>query len=390
VDVEALRDSPIGELIAISGTDGATGREYDHFAFLPAPLPPSIELSSATWTLVAAAEAALGRLDQAAQQVPEPALLRRPVLRQEAQSTSALEGTFAPFETVLASEPEDRAGLPVEVREVLNYVVAAEEGFEWVRRRPISTGLVERLQLTLVADTPSQHRDAGRLRERQVVVGAPGEPLEEARFVPPPPGDQLRAGLDDWIGWLRNPPADITPVARAAMAHYQFEALHPFSDGNGRIGRLLISLQLMRDDVLREPILVVSPWFEANRRDYQQGLFVLSETGRWDDWISFFARGVAASADATRARIEALLAWREDALRRVREAGLSGVAERVAGDLIGDPIVRAPTTARRHSITPQGAMLALRKLVELDLLVEQRIRGRVSFQAPQVLRLLRT
>src|SRR5215210_3697633 len=131
VDVASLRGSPIGRLVPINGTDGDTGRRYDHFAFLPEPLPASIDLGSRTWTQVAAAEAALGRLDQAAQQVPEPKLLRRPALRREAQSTTALEGTFAPFETVMASEPEERRRLPVEVREVLNYVVAAEEGFSW-------------------------------------------------------------------------------------------------------------------------------------------------------------------------------------------------------------------------------------------------------------------
>jgi Fic family protein len=290
---------------------------------------------------------------------------------------------------VLASEPEERRGLPVDVREVLNYVVAAEEGLRWVRERPITLGLVERLQKTLVADTPSEHRDAGRVRDRQVVVGARGSSIRKSRFVPPPPGDQLRAGLDAWLAWLRDPPADLAPVARAAMAHYQFECLHPFSDGNGRIGRLLIAMQLMQDAVLREPILVVSPWFEARRDECQDGLLDLSRTGRWDDWLMFFAAGVETSADATRNRVESLLAWREETLSRVRAAGISGVAERVAGELIGGPIVRAPTIARRHDITPQGAMLALRRLAGLGVVSEQRLGGRVQFVAAEALDLLR-
>lgn len=388
MDVAALTDSPVGSLVPIAGTDRVTGRGYQHFAFLPAPLPREVGLASRTWTRVAAAEAALGRLDQAGQQVPEPSLLRRPALRREAQSTSALEGTFAPFETVLASEPEERRGLPVEVREVLNYVVAAEEGFTWVRERPITVSLMERLQGVLVADTPSARRDAGRIREQQVVIGSPGTPIEESRFIPPPPGDQLRAGLEDWLVWLREPPADLAPVARAAMAHYQFEALHPFSDGNGRIGRLLIVMQLMQDAVLGEPILVVSPWFEAHRQEYQDGLLSLSQTGDWDAWIEFFASGVEASANTTRVRVQALLAWREDALGRVRAAGISGVGERVAGELVGAPIIRAPQVARRHGVTPQGAMLALRRLVALGLLAERRIGGRVSFVARDVMELL--
>lgn len=372
----------------ISGTDGLTARHYSHFAFLPDPLPRAVALSSAAWTQVAAAEGALGRLDQAGQQFPEPSLLRRPALRREAQSTSALEGTFAPFETVLASEPEDRRHLPADLREVLNYVVAAEEGFAWVRDRPITVGLIERLQQTLVADTPSERWDAGRIRERQVAIGPPDVAIEDSRFVPPPPGDQLRAGLDDWIRWAREPPPDLSTVAQAALAHYQFEALHPFADGNGRIGRLLIAMELVQRRVLREPIFVVSPWFEAHREDYQDGLLMLSRTGNWSEWVRFFAAGVTASADATRSRIENLLAWREVTLERVRGAGVSGVAERVAGELIGAPIVRAPQIARIHGVTPQGAMLALRRLAALEIVTERRVGGRVSFVAVEALGLL--
>jgi Fic family protein len=389
VDVDRLSLSPIGSLVPISGVDPNTGKDFEHFAYVPDPLPSTVTLASSTWKVVVTAEAALGRLDQAAQQFPEPALLRRPALRREAQSTSALEGTYAAIETVLASEPEERRGLSVELREVLNYVVAAEEGFSCVRDRPVTTSLIEHLQGVLVAGTPGERYDAGRVRQRQVFIGARGTPVLESRFVPPPPGVGLTAAVSDWAEWIRNPPEDLSPVVRAAMAHYQFESLHPFFDGNGRIGRLLIALSLMQDAVLREPILIVSPWFEARREAYQNGLLALSASGDWDGWITFFANGVANSADQTRSRVERLLAWREAALTRVRDAGVSGVAERVAGDLIGSPIVRAPVIAKEHQITPQGAMLALRRLAEVGLLVEQRANGRVTFVAEDPLELLR-
>jgi Fic family protein len=389
MDRERMAASPLGSVIPISGIDPSTGRQFEHFAYVPSPLPREITLQSSTWRQVAAAEAALGRLDQAAQQFPEPMLLRRPALRREAQSTSALEGTYAAFETVLASEPEDRRGMSLSLREVLNYVVAAEEGFRWVVDRPITVGLVERLQQLLVADTPGQSHDWGEIRQRQVFVGSRGRPIEESRFVPPPPGVSLHAAVTDWLEWVRNPPEDLPPVVRAAMAHYQFETIHPFFDGNGRIGRLLIAMSLMQDGVLREPILVVSPWFEARREAYQDGLLDLSCSGAWDEWIRFFAAGVAASSDTTRSRVESLVEWREIALERVRAAGVSGAAERVAGELIGSPIVRAPTIARQHQITPQGAMLALRRLAELGLVTEERVGGRVSFVATAALDLLR-
>lgn len=389
MDGGRLSQSPIGALVPISGVDPITSKDFEHFAYVPNPLPAAVMLASSTWRSVVTAEAALARLDQAVQQFPEPALLRRPALRREAQSTSALEGTYAAIETVLASEPDERRGLSVELREVLNYVVAAEEGFRWVTDRPVTKNLIERLQGVLVAGTPGQRHDAGRVRQRQVFVGPRGTPVSQSRFVPPPPGVGLNAAVSDWVEWIRNPPEDLSPVVRAAMAHYQFESLHPFFDGNGRIGRLLIALSFMQDAVLREPILIVSPWFEARREAYQDGLLDLSASGNWDEWITFFADGVATSADQTRSRVERLLAWREAALKRVRDAGISGVAERVAGDLIGSPIVRAPVVANEHEITPQGAMLALRRLAEIGLLAEQRSNGRVTFVAEEPLELLR-
>ena len=383
-----MRRSPIGQVVPISGFDQRTSRGFEHGAFVPDRLPRIVELTPATWTGVTRAEAALARLDQASRQVPEPALLRRPALRREAQSTSALEGIFAPFEDVLEPDVEDRGDLPLEVHEVLNYVVAAKEGFHWAKDRPLTSGLIGQLQRVLVQGTPGEHTDAGGVRDRQLVVGPRDSPVVEARFVPPPPGDELRAGFEHWIEWVADPPADLPPVVRAALGHYQFETLHPFSDGNGRIGRLLIVLQLMRDDVLQEPILVVSPWFEARRREYQDGLLKLSQTGRWDDWVRFFATGVAAAADGTRACIDQLITWRDESLTTVREAGVSGVAERLARELIGAPVLTASRVAAEHHVSHQGAMNALRRLSALGLLREGRRRGRRTFFANRVIELL--
>lgn len=378
----------MGQLVPISGTDGRTGLHYDAFAFLADPLPNTVDLASSTWTTVAQAEAALARLDQAAKQVPEPSLLRQPALRREAQSTSALEGTFAPFEEVLESDIEERSELSVEVREILNYVVAAEEGFAWIEERHLTGSLVASLQHTLVRGTPGEFSDAGRFRDRQVFIGPKDAAIEDARFIPAPFGDQLRAGFEASIDWINSPPDTMPPVVQAALAHYQFETLHPFSDGNGRIGRLLIVLQLMQLKVLRHPILVVSPWLEARRSEYQAALLRLSETGNWNDWVAFFATGVEAAATSTHERIDQLLGLQEEFVHRVREAGFSGVAERVAGELIGAPILRAPRVAARHNVTQQAAMNALRKLAELEIVTERVLRGRVSFRADRVVELL--
>jgi Fic family protein len=388
VDLGALRASPIGQLIPISGTDGRTGDHYNYYAYLAEPLPAMVDLSPATWTVVAQAEAALARLDQAARQIPEPALLRQPALRREAQSTSALEGTFAPFEDVLESEIEDRAQLSLDLREILNYVVAAEEAFSWVRERPLTTKLIEGLQGILVQGTPGEYSDAGRERDRHVFIGPKDAAIEDARFVPAPFGDQLTAGFEAWIKWTNEPPRDLPPVVQAGLAHYQFETLHPFSDGNGRIGRLLIVLQLMRQGVLRHPLLVVSPWFEARRTEYQDALLALSKTGDWDGWVRFFATGVATAAETTHSRVDALISWQEATLRRTRDEGVTGVAERIAGELIGTPILRASQVAERHKVSHQGAMNALRRLAEMGIVEEQTRRGKISFTARRVVQLL--
>lgn len=390
MDCAAIRASPIGSITPIEGIDPKTGDRYEHFAYVPDPLPTEIPLKAATWTIVARAEAALARLDQAGQQVPRPALIRHPALRREAQSTNALEGTFAPFEEVLGSELEDRSGeLSIEMRANLNYVVAAEKGFASMAMRPLTLSMVGSLQGELVRGTPDEHADSGSIRAQQVIVGPRNASIGESRFVPPPPGMPLRASVDQLIAWIRESLDDLPPVVRTAMAHYQFETLHPFSDGNGRIGRLLIVLQLMEAKVLREPILVVSPWFEANRDEYQDGLLRLSQTGDWDSWVAFFATGIAAAADQTRERIEALLLWQKETLRVVREAGATGIAERIAGELIGTPVLRASRVVKDHQVSHQGAMNALRRLAELEVLEERPTpTGRKSFVATEVVALL--
>jgi Fic family protein len=302
MDPVAFRDSPTGSLLRIGGVDGRTGETYESVAYLPHPLPQSIELTPATWTAVAQTEADLARLDQVARYIPEPKLVRQSTIRREAQSTSALEGTFAPFEDVLALDLDERADLSLEMREILNYVVTAAQAFEWIEERPITVGMLCSLQRILVDGTPSELGDAGGVRDRQVYIGAPDAPIEQARFVPPPPGDQLTAGLEQWITWLAEPRTEMPAVVQAALGHHQFEALHPFSDGNGRLGRLVIVLQLMRLGVLHDPLLVVSPWFEARREQYHDELLALARGGDWDKWVSFFTTGVGASAVSTRTR----------------------------------------------------------------------------------------
>ena len=231
-------DDTMGELVDITGSDPVTGN-WQHKAFIPAPLssdePP---LSGGTYRMVAAAGRALAALDATGQQLPNPYLLRTPSLRREAQSTSALEGTYAPLREVLTAD--DDAPATAEMTEILNYVRMANSGFLWAQvGRPITLSLIEDLQGELMRGTPLEST-SGRLRDTQVMIGRrPGAhnttPVHASRFVPAPPGDPLRAGVRALVDWLHQDHAgDIDPIIVAGMAHYQFETLHPFRDGNGR------------------------------------------------------------------------------------------------------------------------------------------------------------
>jgi Fic family protein len=390
MDTDRLSQSPIGRLVPIVGPDPATQEMVEGQAFLPARLPAELTLSTGTWNTINAATAALARLDGAARLIPRPSLLRRPTLRREAQSTSALEGTYAPFADVLAADREDRRHMTAELREVLNFEAMAELAFSWPEERSLNLGMLGELQSTLVRDTAGKLADAGGLRDRIVVIGSPGRPLDEARLVPPPPGDQLRAEVEALLGWIAAPP-QLPTVVQAAMAHYQFESLHPYSDGNGRLGRLLVIVQLLRGAVIREPLLVVSPWFEQRRATYQDELLALSCDGEWDRWIAFFAEGVAASATASQAKVEDLVTLQQRLREEVQRAGKRGVAERLAADLAGTPYVRGREIADRYDLSRQGALSAIRTLVDLGILEDT---GAVDFRhariyvAPEVVRIV--
>ncbi|HWM54889.1 MAG TPA: Fic/DOC family N-terminal domain-containing protein [Solirubrobacterales bacterium] len=367
MDFERLGSSPIGHLVPIVGPDPATHEIVEGKAFLPDPLPGDLTLSTATWTTINRASAALARLDGAARLIPNPALLRRPALRREAQSTSALEGTYAPFADVLAADADDERHMTAEIRWILNFERMAELAFSWPEDRSLTIGMLGDLQRTLVTGTAGELSDAGGLRDRIVVIGAPGRSLDGARFVPPPPGDQLRGGVENLLDWVNGPP-DLPTVVQAAMAHYQFESLHPYSDGNGRLGRLLVIVQLLRGAVIREPLLVVSPWFEARRDQYQDALLQLSMDGDWDAWIAFFAQGVAASAAESQDKVERLVGLQGELRSKVQSAGKRGVAERFAADLVGRPYLTQREVSQRYGLSKQGASNAIRTLLDLGIL----------------------
>jgi Fic family protein len=368
-------DRALGVLVPVRGKHPTHGR-WEHVAFVPDPLPAeSPLLSPRTFGAVADARAALASLDSSARQLPNPQLLRRPALRREAQSTSALEGTYAPLESVLAADT-DEVPADADLAEVLNYVHAAEAGFSWVEDgKPLTVGLMEGLHARLVRGTSADTDQAGRLRNIQVVIGGSRTiRVQDARFVPRPPGADLEAQVHDLFRWMQTRLTEdglpvIDPVVAAAMAHYQFEALHPFNDGNGRLGRLLVVLHLIQLGTLREPTLTVSPWFESRRAEYYDHLLRVSSAGDWDGWTSFFARGLAASARSTERQLVDLLAVQRELKEWVRAAGMRAAsATEVVDFATAQPIFTVRQVQRHVGLTYARANGLVRDLVAIDVL----------------------
>lgn len=369
MDIDRFGDSPIGSLVPIAGIDGRFNRPYEHVAYVAAPLREEPPLESKTWHAVTRASRALARLDQASRQVPNPRLFLRPTLRREAQSTSALEGTFAPLEQVLASDATELGGRSKELQEVLNYIEAATVAYDAIEHgRPVNVGLLETVHSILVRGTEADTDQAGKVRTSQVAIGSPTGAVEDARFVPMPAGVTLNAALQDLTRWVNLADADRDPVVAAAMAHYQFETLHPFNDGNGRIGRLMVALQFMTDHLITEPLISVSPWLEARRTAYQEHLAEVSATGNWNPWVAFFAEGVAASADDVARRVDRMLAVQAQYVQLLQEANARGVIRDIVDALIGDQVITVSMMSGRFGRTPQAVSPAVQKLVELGIL----------------------
>jgi Fic family protein len=285
--------------------------------------------------------------------------LIRPFIRREAVYSSRIEGTQATLGELLAAE----AGAAVErspddLREVGNYVLALEYGLKRLKTLPLSLRLVRELHQKLMTGVRGDHATPGEFRRLQNWIGQPGCTLAEASYVPPPP-DTLLEHLGKWEEFLHD--ESVPPLAHAAMMHYQFEAIHPFLDGNGRVGRLLITLCLCARGVLPEPLLYLSAFFEATRRDYYDGLRQVTESGDWAGWLEYFLNGVARQSEDAVSRAERI----DRLLARWRNL-FSGSRSKVPAQLIellgANPFLSPRETEHRLKISYNAVMRGITQL----------------------------
>ncbi len=283
-----------------------------YHAYVPDPLPPRLAWNEGLAAALSRADLAVGRLAGEGRRLPNPHLIIRPFVRREAVLSSRIEGTQASLGELLAAE----AGVAVDrsaadLREVANYVAALEHGVKRLRVLPLSLRLVQELHQKLMRGVRGNTATPGEFRRSQNWIGPAGVTLAGATYVPPAP-HHLMDCLGAWESFLH--PHSLPPLVHAALAHSQFEAIHPFLDGNGRVGRLLITLLLVERLVLPSPLLYLSAFFEATRQEYYARLAAVTERGEWEEWLAYFLRGVAGQAEDALGRIhliEALLAeWR--------------------------------------------------------------------------------
>lgn len=369
MDLDRLRGSPIGRLTPIEGTDPQTDTHWKYWAYVPKPLPATPTLGLAAMDLATRAAMEVARLDQAVSHLPRPEILVRPIVRREAKSTSALEGTYASFDEVLESDFLEERQLSLEQREIRNYILATEEAMRLIQTYPISRTVAGQLQKVIVRGTPDDSWDAGDIRQRQVAIGPKNRPIFDARFVPTPPGDALVEGISDWEKWV-NADNHVPIVAKMALAHYQFETLHPFADGNGRLGRLIAILQLVQEGILRWPVLNLAPWLEENRREYQDGLLGVTQTGNFEPWVLFFSEAVRRQAHDGVEKITRLIQLRDDMVAELRAARVRGSALEIAENLIGYPAIDVPTAKLMIGKTFEAANQAVARLTEFGMLRE--------------------
>ena len=340
-------------------------------AYKPAALPPSgIEIAQLV-TLVGEANAALARYDGLLQGMVNPAVMLSPLTNQEAVLSSRIEGTQATVEEVLEHEAGREYDLDKEadIQEILNYRKALTLAAESLRDRPLRLSLVKALHKELMNSVRGQDKEPGNFRKTQNWIGPYGCTIETATFIPPNPL-QLVDHLQAWERYLASDDTD--PLLQTAIVHAQFEILHPFKDGNGRIGRLLIPLFLYSKGRLSTPMFYLSAYLEAHRAEYYARLAAVTRENDWTGWTSFFLRAIAEQARTNITRVQAILALYESMKTRVREITRSRHSAQMVDALFDRPIFRIGDFATRAGSPKPTAHPPLRQLQDAGMLKQLR------------------
>jgi len=364
MDTATFTDRKTGDLVNIEG--GA-------HAFLPYPVPISnFQITPEISVAVELAAQELGRLDGHSHHFPDRAqLLVAPLLRKEAILSSRIEGTQTTFEELVLFEGAniEHAERQRDNREVLNYVSAMLFAQKRIKEIPLAKQLICETHQLLMAGTDESKTAPGQIRDRQVHIGQEGTSLEDARYVPPPPY-HIAPLMQNFQDYIAKP--DLLPfLVRLAILHYQFEAIHPFCDGNGRLGRLLLVLMMVKQGVLSAPMLYLSAYFERRRNQYNDLLLNISRDAQWEAWLLFFLRGVAMQARDANQRIWQLQSLRTEFKARLGNATMA--VDKLVDQLFASPLMSNSIAKRVTGFSWQSARDNVKKLEDAGIIVKLEI-----------------
>jgi Fic family protein len=383
MDINNFKSTRAGKIIK-------TDRDYS--AFVPYPLPPEIKYSAESINLLAEANRHLGNLNGVGALLPNPNLLIVPYMRREAVLSSKIEGTQTSLSDLFYFEAARKEEQKVEaqktdVLEVVNYVKAMDYGLKRLKELPICLRLTREIHEILMKNVRGQHLTPGEFRRSQNWIGPAGCTLNDAAFVSPPVHEMHEAlgGLEKFLHNRNNIPG----LIQCALIHYQFEAIHPFLDGNGRIGRLLITLFLCEREFLSYPMLYLSAFFEKYRREYYDRLISVSQKGEWEEWINFFLRAIAVQSKDAALNSKAILNLLENYRDRIQEKRTSIYVAKLLDELFKNPYISIPRAATKLNTSFHTAKAAIEKLKKANILVEitDKLRGKI-YCAKELLSLL--
>lgn len=361
---------------------------HGYWAYVPSPLPPEIDITLDLVSKLSEADRAVSELAGIARTLPNPHLLIGPFVRREAVLSSRIEGTQASLSDLFFFEAAQSKEKEVpDVREVSNYVKALEYGLDRLKDLPVSLRLLKEIHARLMEGVRGTNQTPGEFRRSQNWIGPAGCTLMDATFVPPPV-DEMQKALDALEKYLHTA-SDLPPLMRLPLTHYQFEAIHPFLDGNGRIGRLLITLLLCAENLLPQPLLYLSAFFERYRDEYYQRLIDVTLHGKWKEWILYFLRGITSEAHDAIRRSDRLLGLWQKYRTRLQGARASALLLQLVDELFSYPAITNAAAARKLSVTPRSAQLNIDKLRNANILQEAtgRQRNRI-YIAPEIISII--
>jgi Fic family protein len=377
MDIELFKKSNAGKLVKTA--DG-------YWAFVPYPLPPEMVWGDELANLLSQASHSLGNLVGLGETLPNPHLLIYPFIRREAVLSSRIEGTQSSLSDLLLFEAAN-VEKQEDVKEVENYVLALEHGIGRLKKKSINLQLIKELHKILMEGVWQSKHGPGEFRREQNWIGPPGCDKLSATYIPPPVYE-MHKSLDAFEKFLQDKQA-IPHLVKVALVHYQFEAIHPFLDGNGRVGRLLIILYLHQQNLLPKPLLYISAFFEKYRREYYEQLLNVSQNASWLSWIKYFLRAIITQSEDAMKRARKLVNLQAAYRKEIHEKQLSPSTGRVVDLIFQRPVININSAANALKLTFPAVSKAMKQLEDIGFLGETTGQKRnMVFIAQEILKIL--